>query len=77
VIPVDDPILRPAVVANEISLSARLAEIRRRLGPYTALQHEPWRMCDAEIARRLLELIEIVAEIARDIEAVRRDRGRL
>lgn len=43
----------------------RLKEIRRRLGSYTALQgsDEPFRLNDAELARRLVELIELVMEI--------------
>lgn len=48
----------------------RLAEIRRRLGPYVALQssNEPWVLREAEIARRLVELIELVGELADEIE---------
>lgn len=42
----------------------RLAEIRRRLGPYTQLQNsEPWRLCDAEIARRLVEVVNLLDEV--------------
>lgn len=43
----------------------RLAEIRRRLGPYTALQGSsvPFRLNDAELARRLAELVQIVSEL--------------
>jgi hypothetical protein len=39
-----------------------LAEIRRRLGPFTALQcsSEPWRLNEAEIARRLCEVIRVL-----------------
>lgn len=45
-----------------------LAEIRRRLGPYTTVQHEPYRACDAEIARRVVELTKVVERIAEDVE---------
>jgi hypothetical protein len=42
----------------------RLAEIRRRLGPYAQLQNsEPWRLCDAEIARRLVEVVNLLDEV--------------
>jgi hypothetical protein len=46
----------------------RLKEIRRRLGPYTALQgsDEPYRLNDAEIARRVAELVEVVLELVGD-----------
>lgn len=48
----------------------RLAEIRRRLGPFTALQgsNEPWVLREAEIARRLVELIELVGELSDEID---------
>lgn len=41
-----------------------LREIRRRLGPYTAVQHEPYRMADAEIARRVVDLSAAVERLA-------------
>jgi hypothetical protein len=43
----------------------RLKEIRRRLGPFTALQgsNEGYRLSDAELARRVAEVIEIVLEL--------------
>jgi hypothetical protein len=45
-------------------LRAKLQESRRRLGPYTAIQRDdPWRVCDAEIARRLAEVIEVIDEM--------------
>jgi hypothetical protein len=48
-------------------LRAKLQEIRRRLGPYTALQgDQPYRLCDAEIARRLAEVIEILDEVLKE-----------
>lgn len=52
----------------------RLMEIRRRLGPYTALQDDryPHRLNDAEIARRLCELIEIVDELAAEVRGEER-----
>ena len=47
-----------------------LKEIRRRLGPFTALQgsNEPYRLCDAEIARRLVELIGVVEDLVQHLE---------
>lgn len=42
----------------------RLKEIQRRLGSYiTQGSDEPFRLNDAELARRLVELIELVMEI--------------
>lgn len=43
----------------------RLQDSRRRLGPYTALQsgNEPFRLNDAEIARRSAEVIEVLLEM--------------
>lgn len=43
----------------------RLAEIRRRLGPYTA--QNGVRPNESELARRLVELIELVAELVDEI----------
>lgn len=46
-----------------------LAEIRRRLGPYAALQpDEPYRLNDAGIARQLVELTKVVERLAEDVE---------
>lgn len=48
---------------------AELAEIKRRLGPYAALQpSEPHRLADAEIARRVQSLVEIVDHLAEEVE---------
>lgn len=44
----------------------RLQEIRRRLGPYMSVRDEPFAMCDAEIARRIVELTRIVEELCED-----------
>jgi len=55
-----------------VTRQARLAEIRRGLGPYVALQgSEPFRLCDAEIARRLVGLIEIVDGLATELDEAR------
>ena len=47
---------------------AELREVRRKLGPFVALQgSEPFRQCDAEIARRLVDLTEIVMRIVTEL----------
>lgn len=55
---------------NEIRL--RLAETRRRLGPYAALQsiEEPYRCADAEIARRLVETVQAIDALAEEVIAI-------
>ena len=46
-------------------IERRLAEIRRRLGPLTRpCGHDPLGTNSTELARRLVELIEIVDELA-------------
>jgi hypothetical protein len=44
-----------------------LRETRRRLDPYTALQgsEDPFRLCDAEIARSLAEVIDTLEAVIR------------
>jgi len=62
-------------------MKEELADIRRRLGPLTALQREdPWRLNDAEIARALVRLVDIVEKLAEQTcgpldEQLRQDRG--
>ena len=48
----------------------RLKEIRRRLGPYTALQgsEEPYRLNDAELARRVDELVGVTMDLLELVE---------
>lgn len=54
------------------AIRADLEEVRRRLGPYTALQGsgEPYRLNDAEIARRVSELLALTLELAAKIETL-------
>jgi hypothetical protein len=55
------------------TLKEELADIRRKLGPYVALQRdEAWRLHDAEIARALARLVDVVAELAAKAEAKER-----
>ena len=57
---------------RDANIKRDLAEIKRRLGPYVTLQgSEPFRLCDAEIARRLVELTDVVARLADEVEAKR------
>lgn len=50
-------------------LRADLKETMRRLGPYTQVhRHEPFLVNDAEIARRVQELIRIVLVLIDRIE---------
>jgi hypothetical protein len=53
-----------------VTKAERLKEIRRRLGPYAAVQGtvESYRLNDAEIARRLVELTEVVLELVTELE---------
>jgi hypothetical protein len=56
------------ISSRKKELRARLQDTRRRLGPFTVLQggNEPYRLCDAEIARRLAEVIEILDEVLKE-----------
>ena len=51
----------------EQAITEELADIRRRLGPYTALQRdEAYLLNDAEIARALVRVTKVVDSMARD-----------
>jgi len=51
-------------------LRAELKETRRRLGCYTALQssNEPWILNEAEISRRLAEVITVLDAVLVELE---------
>jgi len=47
----------------------KLAEILRRLGPYTRVdRHEPHRLADAEIAQQVQSLTRVVDQLAEEVE---------
>ena len=55
-----------------IDMERRLAEIRRRVGPCAVARNdEPFRVNDAQIARSLLELIEIVEQLVEQARTLR------
>jgi len=66
--PTDKPEIKPSLTAEErrrrltfAYQRQELADIRRKLGPYTAIQgDEPWRGCDAEIARCLVRVVAVM-----------------
>lgn len=56
-------------------LRARLAETRRRLGPFTApANYEPFRVCDAELARLLVEVLSVLDVV---VEGLGKDSGKI
>lgn len=46
-------------------LQDQLLEVRRRLGPYVGIQpdSQPWRVNQAELARRLVDVVEVLMKV--------------
>jgi hypothetical protein len=45
---------------TKVRVRARLAEVRRRLGPLLTARAEPYTQNDAEITRSLVEVVEVL-----------------
>lgn len=57
-------------------LQDQLIEARRRLGPFTGIQRDeqPWRVNQAELARRLVDVIEILMKVVERLPSSERSR---